>query len=153
MGFDPFDITRKALADLIEKELSVQDQPALSPTSLQNPSPHTTAKGPGSSYLHPTAVTNANSISSTFPGLPQRFPPFQHRPVYNSFNFPGQAARYPWMAFPRNNIMHLNHTATPTSNSNFMDLGHPPQHNTGLGGIPISGELRRVPHSSVQRGR
>ncbi|XP_069823023.1 CCR4-NOT transcription complex subunit 4 isoform X8 [Dendropsophus ebraccatus] len=139
LGFDPFDITRKALADLIEKELSVQDQPALSPTSLQNPSPHTTAKGPGSGFLHPTTVTNANSISSTFPVLPQRFPPFQHRAVYNSFSFPGQAARYPWMAFPRNNIMHLNHTANPTSNSNFMDLSHPSQHNTGLGGIPISG--------------
>ncbi|KAM3926577.1 CCR4-NOT transcription complex subunit 4 isoform 2-T2 [Leptodactylus fuscus] len=139
LGFDPFDITRKALADLIEKELSVQDQPALSPTSLQNPSPHTTAKGPGSGFLHPTAVTNANSISSTFPVLPQRFPPFQHRAVYNSFSFPGQAARYPWMAFPRNNIMHLNHTANPTSNSNFMDLSHPSPHNTGLGGIPISG--------------
>ncbi|KAM4036609.1 CCR4-NOT transcription complex subunit 4 isoform 7-T7 [Anomaloglossus baeobatrachus] len=139
LGFDPFDITRKALADLIEKELSVQDQPALSPTSLQNPSPHTTAKGPGSGFLHPTAVTNANSVSSTFPVLPQRFPPFQHRAVYNSYSFPGQAARYPWMAFPRNNIMHLNHTANPTPNSNFMDLSHPSQHNTGLGGIPISG--------------
>ncbi|XP_044137158.1 CCR4-NOT transcription complex subunit 4 isoform X4 [Bufo gargarizans] len=139
LGFDPFDITRKALADLIEKELSVQDQSALSPTSLQNPSPHTTAKGPGSGFLHPTTVANANSISSTFPVLPQRFPPFQHRAVYNSFSYPGQAARYPWMAFPRNNIMHLNHTANPTSNSNFMDLGHPSQHNTGLGGIPISG--------------
>ncbi|XP_069619284.1 CCR4-NOT transcription complex subunit 4 isoform X6 [Ranitomeya imitator] len=139
LGFDPFDITRKALADLIEKELSVQDQPALSPTSLQNPSPHSAAKGPGSGFLHPTAVTNANSISSTFPVLPQRFPPFQHRAVYNSFSFPGQAARYPWMAFPRNNLMHLNHTANPTPNSNFMDLSHPSQHNTGLGGIPISG--------------
>ncbi|KAM8973397.1 CCR4-NOT transcription complex subunit 4 isoform 3-T3 [Pelodytes ibericus] len=139
LGFDPFDITRKALADLIEKELSVQDQPSLSPTSLQNPSPHTTAKGPGSGFLHPTTVSNANSIGSTFSVLPQRFPPFQHRAVYNSFSFPGQAARYPWMAFPRNNIMHLNHTANPTSNSNFMDLTHPSQHNTGLGGIPIAG--------------
>ncbi|XP_063303636.1 CCR4-NOT transcription complex subunit 4 isoform X7 [Pelobates fuscus] len=139
LGFDPFDITRKALADLIEKELSVQDQPLLSPTSLQNPSPHTTAKGPGSGFLHPAAVPNTNSIGSTFSVLPQRFPPFQHRAVYNSFSFPGQAARYPWMAFPRNNIMHLNHTANPTSNSNFLDLTHPSQHSTGLGGIPIAG--------------
>uniref|UniRef100_A0A8C3NYH0 CCR4-NOT transcription complex subunit 4 n=1 Tax=Cyanoderma ruficeps TaxID=181631 RepID=A0A8C3NYH0_9PASS len=141
LGFDPFDITRKALADLIEKELSVQDQPSLSPTSLQNPTPHTTtAKGPGSGFLHPAAPTNANSLSSTFPVMPQRFPQFQqHRAVYNSFSFPGQAARYPWMAFPRNSIMHLNHTANPTSNSNFLDLNLPPQHNTGLGGIPISG--------------
>ncbi|KAM9389617.1 CCR4-NOT transcription complex subunit 4 isoform 4-T4 [Phaethornis superciliosus] len=140
LGFDPFDITRKALADLIEKELSVQDQPSLSPTSLQNPTPHTTtAKGPGSGFLHPAAPTNANSLSSTFPVMPQRFPQFQqHRAVYNSFSFPGQAARYPWMAFPRNSIMHLNHTANPTSNSNFLDLNLPPQHSTGLGGIPIS---------------
>uniref|UniRef100_A0A8B9DYE1 CCR4-NOT transcription complex subunit 4 n=1 Tax=Anser cygnoides TaxID=8845 RepID=A0A8B9DYE1_ANSCY len=141
LGFDPFDITRKALADLIEKELSVQDQPSLSPTSLQNPTPHTTtAKGPGSGFLHPAAPANANSLSSTFPLMPQRFPQFQqHRAVYNSFSFPGQAARYPWMAFPRNSIMHLNHTANPTSNSNFLDLNLPPQHSTGLGGIPISG--------------
>ncbi|XP_054845064.1 CCR4-NOT transcription complex subunit 4 isoform X4 [Eublepharis macularius] len=141
LGFDPFDITRKALADLIEKELSVQDQPSLSPTSLQNPSPHTTtAKGSGSGFLHPAAPTNANSLSSTFSVLPQRFPQFQqHRAVYNSFSFPGQAARYPWMAFPRNNIMHLNHTANPPSNSNFLDLNLPPQHSTGLGGIPIPG--------------
>lgn len=141
LGFDPFDITRKALADLIEKELSVQDQPSLSPTSLQNPTPHTTtAKGPGSGFLHPAAPANANSLSSTFPLMPQRFPQFQqHRAVYNSFSFPGQAARYPWMTFPRNSIMHLNHTANPTSNSNFLDLNLPPQHSTGLGGIPISG--------------
>ncbi|KAF6085580.1 CCR4-NOT transcription complex subunit 4 [Phyllostomus discolor] len=146
LGFDPFDVTRKALADLIEKELSVQDQPSLSPTSLQNSSSHTTtAKGPGSGFLHPAAPTNANSLNSTFSVLPQRFPQFQqHRAVYNSFNFPGQAARYPWMAFPRNSIMHLNHTANPTSNSNFLDLNLPPQHNTGLGGIPITG----VPASS-----
>ena len=140
MGFDPFDVTRKALADLIEKELSVQDQPSLSPTSLQNASSHTTtAKGPGSGFLHSAAPTNANSLNSTFSVLPQRFPQFQqHRAVYNSFGFPGQAARYPWMAFPRNSIMHLNHTANPTSNSNFLDLNLPPQHNTGLGGIPIA---------------
>ncbi|XP_062989757.1 CCR4-NOT transcription complex subunit 4 isoform X4 [Elgaria multicarinata webbii] len=141
LGFDPFDITRKALADLIEKELSVQDQPSLSPTSLQNPSPHTTtAKGSGSGFLHPAAPANANSLNSTFSVLPQRFPQFQqHRAVYNSFSFPGQAARYPWMAFPRNNIMHLNHTGNPPSNSNFLDLNLPPQHSTGLGGIPIAG--------------
>ncbi|XP_018109573.1 CCR4-NOT transcription complex subunit 4 S homeolog isoform X6 [Xenopus laevis] len=139
LGFDPFDITRKALADLIEKELSVQDQPSLSPTSVQNPNPHLAPKGPSSGFLHPTPASNANSIASTFSVLPQRFPPFHHRAVYNSFSFPGQAARYPWVAFPRNNIMHLNHTANPTSNSNFLDLSHPPQHNTGLGGITVAG--------------
>ncbi|XP_043943403.1 CCR4-NOT transcription complex subunit 4 [Protopterus annectens] len=136
LGFDPFDITRKALADLIEKELSVQDQPALSPASHQNPPSH---KGSGSGFMHITTPNNANSIGSTFPVLPQRFPQFQHRAVYNSFSFPGQTARYPWMTFPRNNIMHLNHTANPTSNSNFLDLNLPTQHSTGLGGIPMSG--------------
>ncbi|OCT58147.1 hypothetical protein XELAEV_18002476mg [Xenopus laevis] len=132
---EPQSLFTSALADLIEKELSVQDQPSLSPTSVQNPNPHLAPKGPSLGFLHPT--TNSNSISSTFSVLPQRFPPFQHRAVYNSFSFPGQAARYPWMAFPRNNIMHLNHTANPT-NSNYLDLSHPPQHNTGLGGITVA---------------
>ncbi|XP_067856032.1 CCR4-NOT transcription complex subunit 4-like isoform X4 [Heptranchias perlo] len=141
LGFDPFDITRKALADLIEKELSVQDQPSntglSSPTSLQTP-PQTANKGIGG-FLTPAPATTANSIGNSFPNsiLPRRFPAFQHRAVYNSFSFPGQA-RYPWMAYPHNSMMHLNHTATPTSNSNFMDLNIPP-HSTGLGGIPISG--------------
>ncbi|XP_060695498.1 CCR4-NOT transcription complex subunit 4-like isoform X7 [Hemiscyllium ocellatum] len=141
LGFDPFDITRKALADLIEKELSVQDQPSnaglTSLTSLQTP-PQTANKGIGG-FLTPSAATTANSIGNSFPNsiLPRRFPTFQHRAVYNSFSFPGQA-RYPWMAYPHNSMMHLNHTATPTSNSNFLDLNIPP-HSTGLGGIPISG--------------
>ncbi|XP_059833740.1 CCR4-NOT transcription complex subunit 4 isoform X7 [Hypanus sabinus] len=141
LGFDPFDITRKALADLIEKELSVQDQPSnvglTSPTALQTPS-QTANKGIGG-FLTPASATAANSIGNSFPNsvLPRRFPAFQHRAVYNSFSFPGQA-RYPWMAYPHNSMMHLNHTATPTSNSNFLDLNIP-QHSTGLGGIPISG--------------
>ncbi|XP_032893642.1 CCR4-NOT transcription complex subunit 4 isoform X6 [Amblyraja radiata] len=141
LGFDPFDITRKALADLIEKELSVQDQPSNvglnSPSALQTPS-QTANKGIGG-FLTPGSANTANSIGNSFPNsvLPRRFPAFQHRAVYNSFSFPGQA-RYPWMAYPQNSMMHLNHTATPTSNSNFLDLNIPP-HNTGLGGIPISG--------------
>ncbi|XP_055506345.1 CCR4-NOT transcription complex subunit 4 isoform X6 [Leucoraja erinacea] len=141
LGFDPFDITRKALADLIEKELSVQDQPSNvglnSPSALQTPS-QTANKGIGG-FLTPGSANTANSIGNSFPNsvLPRRFPAFQHRAVYNSFSFPGQA-RYPWMAYPHNSMMHLNHTATPTSNSNFLDLNIPP-HNTGLGGIPISG--------------
>ncbi|XP_005997139.1 CCR4-NOT transcription complex subunit 4 isoform X2 [Latimeria chalumnae] len=152
LGFDPFDITRKALADLIEKELSVQDQPSLSPTSLLNPPLHISSKGSGSGFLHPTSPVNANSIGNSFSNsaLPQRFPQFQHRAVYNSFSFPGQAARYPWMAFPRNNIMHLNHTANPTSNSHFLDLNLPPQHSTGLGGIPISDNSNSVESVNVK---
>ncbi|GCB72076.1 hypothetical protein scyTo_0006163 [Scyliorhinus torazame] len=152
LGFDPFDITRKALADLIEKELSVQDQPSntglTSPTSLQTPL-QTANKGIGG-FLTPSAATTANSIGNSFPNsiLPRRFPTFQHRAVYNSFSFPGQA-RYPWMAYPHNSMMHLNHTATPTSNSNFLDLNIPP-HSTGLGGIPISDSGSNVASLNVK---
>ncbi|XP_055506342.1 CCR4-NOT transcription complex subunit 4 isoform X4 [Leucoraja erinacea] len=152
LGFDPFDITRKALADLIEKELSVQDQPSNvglnSPSALQTPS-QTANKGIGG-FLTPGSANTANSIGNSFPNsvLPRRFPAFQHRAVYNSFSFPGQA-RYPWMAYPHNSMMHLNHTATPTSNSNFLDLNIPP-HNTGLGGIPISDSGSNVASLNVK---
>ncbi|XP_032893639.1 CCR4-NOT transcription complex subunit 4 isoform X3 [Amblyraja radiata] len=152
LGFDPFDITRKALADLIEKELSVQDQPSNvglnSPSALQTPS-QTANKGIGG-FLTPGSANTANSIGNSFPNsvLPRRFPAFQHRAVYNSFSFPGQA-RYPWMAYPQNSMMHLNHTATPTSNSNFLDLNIPP-HNTGLGGIPISDSGSNVASLNVK---
>ncbi|XP_069759303.1 CCR4-NOT transcription complex subunit 4 isoform X4 [Narcine bancroftii] len=152
LGFDPFDITRKALADLIEKELSVQDQPSnvglTSPTALQTPS-QTANKGIGG-FLTPASATTTNSIGNSFPNsvLPRRFPAFQHRAVYNSFSFPGQA-RYPWMAYPHNSMMHLNHTATPTSNSNFLDLNISP-HSTGLGGIPISDSGSNVASLNVK---
>uniref|UniRef100_A0A673IYK0 CCR4-NOT transcription complex subunit 4 n=1 Tax=Sinocyclocheilus rhinocerous TaxID=307959 RepID=A0A673IYK0_9TELE len=108
LGFDPFDITRKALADLIEKELSVEEHSPLSP----NPSSHQ-----------------------------RRLPHLQHRGLYNSFSLPQHmAARHPWMGLPtRNNLTHLNHTASAT-HSHFLDLSMPAQHHsTGLGGIPISG--------------
>ncbi|XP_028661088.1 CCR4-NOT transcription complex subunit 4 isoform X3 [Erpetoichthys calabaricus] len=135
LGFDPFDITRKALADLIEKELSVQDQSPLSPGSLHNPLHLPTSKGLGASFMHSGTPSNANIPNSV---LPQRFPQFQHRAVYNSFSLPGQPTRYPWLGVPRNNLVHLNHTASPTSNSNFLDLSLPAQHSTGLGGIQIT---------------
>ncbi|MBN3279860.1 CNOT4 protein, partial [Polyodon spathula] len=139
LGFDPFDITRKALADLIEKELSVQDQSPLSPGSLHNPLHGPSVNGLGAGFMHSTAApSNANFPNSV---LPPRFPQFQHRAMYNSFSFPGQPARYPWMGVPRNNVMHLNHTANPTSNSHFLDLSLLPQHSTGLGGISITGKL------------
>ncbi|MGH0115624.1 UNVERIFIED_CONTAM: hypothetical protein FKN15_037947 [Acipenser sinensis] len=136
LGFDPFDITRKALADLIEKELSVQEQSSLSPDSLHNSLHDPSVNGPGAGFMHNIATpSNTNFPNSV---LPQRFPQFQHRAVYNSFSFPGQPARYPWMGVPRNNIMHLNHTANPTSNSHFLDLSLLPQHSPGLGGISIT---------------
>lgn len=136
LGFDPFDVTRKALADLIEKELSVQDQ---SPSS---PGPF--GQGGG---LPP--LPNA-SASHHFPSSLPRLPQLHHRPVYSSFSFPNSqnskasqqqaATRHPWMGVPtRHNLAHLNHSASAVSHSNFLDLNLPPQHNTGLGGIPISG--------------
>uniref|UniRef100_A0A3Q4BHY3 CCR4-NOT transcription complex subunit 4 n=1 Tax=Mola mola TaxID=94237 RepID=A0A3Q4BHY3_MOLML len=131
LGFDPFDVTRKALADLIEKELSVQDQ---SPSS---PGPFTH----GSSLLAPNPNPNP-STSHHFPSSLPRLPQLHHRAVYSSFSFPsGQnSTRHPWIGVPtRNNLTHLNHSASAASHSNFLDLNLPPQHSTGLGGIPISG--------------
>uniref|UniRef100_A0A3Q2P0V9 CCR4-NOT transcription complex subunit 4 n=1 Tax=Fundulus heteroclitus TaxID=8078 RepID=A0A3Q2P0V9_FUNHE len=133
LGFDPFDVTRKALADLIEKELSVQDQSPSSPGPLPQGGGH--ASGPPSSN---------SSASHHFPsGLP-RVHPLHHRAIYSSFSFPGghnsQAGQHPWMGIAtRNPLAHLNHSASAASHSNILDLNLPPQHNTGLGGIPISG--------------
>uniref|UniRef100_A0A3Q1J4X8 CCR4-NOT transcription complex subunit 4 n=1 Tax=Anabas testudineus TaxID=64144 RepID=A0A3Q1J4X8_ANATE len=140
LGFDPFDVTRKALADLIEKELSVQDQSPSSPGPLAQGSSH----GPNLPPLNPNPSTSHHFPS----GLP-RIPQLHHRAIYSSFSFPGSqnsqasqqqpATRHPWMGVPtRNNLTHLNHSASAASHSNFLDLNLPPQHNTGLGGIPIS---------------
>uniref|UniRef100_A0A3B5QC18 CCR4-NOT transcription complex subunit 4 n=1 Tax=Xiphophorus maculatus TaxID=8083 RepID=A0A3B5QC18_XIPMA len=119
LGFDPFDVTRKALADLIEKELSVQDQSPSSPGPLAHGSGHS----PG---LPPSNL----STSHHFPGGLPRAGQQQQQPP---------ATRHPWMGIPtRNNLAHLNHSASAASHSNILDLNLPPQHNTGLGGIPIS---------------
>lgn len=146
LGFDPFDVTRKALADLIEKELSVQDQSPSSPGPLTQGSNH----GPSLPPSNPNP-----SASHHFPsGLPRV--PQHHRTIYSSFSFPSThnsqasqqqpAARHPWLGVPtRNNLTHLNHSASAASHSNFLDLNLPPQHSTGLGGIPISG-TRPVGH-------
>ncbi|XP_061772986.1 CCR4-NOT transcription complex subunit 4 isoform X1 [Nerophis ophidion] len=139
LGFDPFDVTRKALADLIEKELSVQDQRPASPGLLPQGNNH----GPG--LLPPKGITGA---PHPFPsGVPRLHPQLHHRAIYSSFSFPGTqasqqqqpSARHPWMGVPsRNNLTHLNHSASAASHSHFLDLNLPPQHSTGLGGIPIS---------------
>uniref|UniRef100_A0A8C1NFL0 CCR4-NOT transcription complex subunit 4 n=2 Tax=Cyprinus carpio TaxID=7962 RepID=A0A8C1NFL0_CYPCA len=126
LGFDPFDVTRKALADLIEKELSVQEHSPLSP----NPSSHQTS----------------------LPNGQQRLPHLQHRGLYNSFSLPQHmAARHPWMGLPtRNNLTHLNHTAS-AAHSHFLDLSMPAQHHsTGLGGIPISENNGSVENLNVK---
>ncbi|XP_024141909.1 CCR4-NOT transcription complex subunit 4 isoform X2 [Oryzias melastigma] len=137
LGFDPFDVTRKALADLIEKELSVQDQSPLSPGPLAQGANH----GPN---LLPSNPSSSHHFPSGLPRLHQ----LHHRPM---FSFPSghnsqasqqqqpPSARHPWMGLPpRNNFTHLNHSAGAASHSNFLDLNLPLQHNTGLGGIPIS---------------
>ncbi|MEQ2200538.1 hypothetical protein XENOCAPTIV_030692 [Xenoophorus captivus] len=104
---------------------------------------------------HSSGLPSSNpSTSHHFPsGLP-RVHQLHHRAIYSSFSFPGghnsqasqqqpPAARHPWMGIPtRNNLAHLNHSASAASHSNILDLNLPPQHNTGLGGIPISGTTR-----------
>ncbi|XP_076127880.1 CCR4-NOT transcription complex subunit 4 [Alosa pseudoharengus] len=131
LGFDPFDVTRKALADLIEKELSVQELPYSSSSSSSSSS----ALSPGLFHTH--AHLYRSSLAQRFGHLHQRAPLNGHlgpAPVQTT-------ARHPWMgASTRNNLAHLNHTAV---HSSFLDLNLPVQeqhhpHNTGLGGIPIS---------------
>ncbi|KAM7377781.1 hypothetical protein PAMA_012935 [Pampus argenteus] len=172
LGFDPFDITRKALADLIEKELSVEDSftSPLSPSSF----PHR-AHGPHLNSLPNKSFSPPGGLS-----LPNHFPPnsglshhysqlqHPHRGGYSSFSFPSHpssscssscssttssssTSRQPWsssMAPSRSNFVHLNHTISPavsTSHSSFFDLTVlPGPHSTGLGGIPITG----IPASS-----
>lgn len=157
LGFDPFDITSKALADLIEKELTVQDKSSL-PMSHMTPAPgfppyipsllHS-AKGPmlpppaSSTHLPP----NCGLASQAFSHHLQQ-PHLSQRLSYGSFSLPGHtqtlASRHSWLTTARANLPHLNHTAQH-SNS-FMDLTLPPQqqqqHSTGLGGIPITGEYK-----------
>ncbi|KAL7862946.1 hypothetical protein SRHO_G00119300 [Serrasalmus rhombeus] len=128
LGFDPFDVTRKALADLIEKELSVQEASPRSPTLP----PH----------------------QPSLPNGQQRFPQLQHRGLYNSFSLPPHtASRHPWLGIPtRNNFTHLNHaTNAAAAHSHFLDVNGPPQHhNTGLGGIPISENSSSVESINVK---
>ncbi|KAL0968756.1 hypothetical protein UPYG_G00271290 [Umbra pygmaea] len=153
LGFDPFDVTRKALADLIEKELSVQDQPSPlgspGPFGLPRPSSH-----------HSLHMPNSNHFPGSI-GPPPRVSQLHHRPIYSSFSFPGSqsgphagsqpaASRHTWMgmpplASPRSNnplLSHMNHSSNVGgANSNFMDLSMGPQHHshsTGLGGLSIS---------------
>lgn len=157
LGFDPFDITSKALADLIEKELSVQDK-TLIPMSHVNPAPgfpphipsslHS-ANGPilppaSSTHLPPNCGLAPRAFSHHL-----QHPQLSQRPGYASFGLPGHtqtlASRHSWLTMTaRANLPHLNHTTQ--HNSTFLDLSLPPQqqqqHSTGLGGIPITGELR-----------
>lgn len=154
LGFDPFDVTRKALADIIENELHVQDKISF-PTTLAPGFPH----GPFLGTLHNAASKNPlhPPTSSHFPpnsSLPSRgFSQAPHRTFYNSFSFPGQTptSRHSWMGLPvRNNHPHLNHTAALSSagqHNSFLDLSLASQqqqhHSTGLGGIAFTGMCSR----------
>uniref|UniRef100_A0A672K0N5 CCR4-NOT transcription complex subunit 4 n=1 Tax=Sinocyclocheilus grahami TaxID=75366 RepID=A0A672K0N5_SINGR len=155
LGFDPFDVTRKALADLIEKELSVQDKASLPMTGRKSVPLHNapSMKGP----LQPPTSSHFAPNSS----LPSRgFSQLPHRTVYNSFSFPGQAqtSRHSWMGMPmRNNLPHLNHTGAPSSaaqHSSFLDLNLAPQqqhhHSTRFRGIHMTENSTSVESLNVK---
>ncbi|XP_064198402.1 CCR4-NOT transcription complex subunit 4-like isoform X2 [Anguilla rostrata] len=141
LGFDPFDVTRKALADLIEKELSVQDPLPLSPGGFLH--------GPFNGPLNGPRAKAGPGGGGGLPNpahLPQRLSQFQHRALCGSLSFPSQHGRHPWIGLPlHSNLLHLNHMASAGGNSGFLDLSLPPHHSTGLGGIPITG----IPASSA----
>ncbi|XP_029318018.1 CCR4-NOT transcription complex subunit 4 [Cottoperca gobio] len=154
LGFDPFDITRRALADLIEKELSVEDSfsSSLSPSSFSH-------------RTHRPLLNRSLGPPGGLP-LPNHLPPphhfshhqHPHRGDYSPFSFPthpssssssscssaSSASCGSWMdsTSSRNNFVPLNHTVslnTSTSQSSFLDLTVlPGHHSTGLGGIPIT---------------
>ncbi|XP_052436309.1 CCR4-NOT transcription complex subunit 4 [Carassius gibelio] len=164
LGFDPFDVTRKALADLIEKEHSVQDQ-----ASLLMPGTKSVPVFPHGPILGPTHNAPSMKVPLQLPtsshfatnsSLPSRgFSQLPHRPVYNSFSFPGQTqtSRHSWMGMPmRNNLPHLNHLGTPSTaqHSSYLDLNLMPQqqhhHNMGLGGIHMTENSTSVESLNVK---
>ncbi|XP_059181741.1 CCR4-NOT transcription complex subunit 4 [Centropristis striata] len=149
LGFDPFDITRRALADLIENELSVEDSfsSSLSPASFS----HRT-HGP---LLNKGGLPLPNHLAPSHHFSQHQHP---HRGEYSSFGFPNHpssssssscsssssASCGSWMGSTssRSNFVHLNHTVSrtaSTSHNSFLDLTVlPGHHSTGLGGIPIT---------------
>ncbi|XP_060784130.1 CCR4-NOT transcription complex subunit 4 isoform X4 [Neoarius graeffei] len=109
LGFDPFDVTRKALADLIEKELSVQEASPRSPSLLPNGQPRLPPLQHRGLYNSFSLPTHAHTTPT----------------------------RQPWMGLPsRNNFAHLNHI---THSHFLDPNCPPQHHGTGLGGITISG--------------
>ncbi|KAM9334589.1 CCR4-NOT transcription complex subunit 4 [Symphorus nematophorus] len=145
LGFDPFDITRKALADLIEKELSVEDSLAssLSPASF----PHRT---------HRPLLNKGPRPPGGF-RLPNHLPPSHHFSQHQHPHRGGYTSCGSWMgssSSSRSNFVHLNHTVSPTassSHSSFLDLTVlPGHHSTGLGGIPISENSSSVESINVK---
>ncbi|KAM9845547.1 CCR4-NOT transcription complex subunit 4 [Aulostomus maculatus] len=149
LGFDPFDITRKALADLIEKEPPAEDRfsPAPSPCSFPQRRRGPLLTSSPNHHLPPN-----NSLSNHYSHSP-------HRGVYCSFSLPSHpssssssssnnsssssASRQSWMdSTSHSNFARLNHsvsTAASASHSGFLDLTVlPGRHSTGLGGHPIT---------------
>uniref|UniRef100_A0AAZ3NR07 CCR4-NOT transcription complex subunit 4 n=1 Tax=Oncorhynchus tshawytscha TaxID=74940 RepID=A0AAZ3NR07_ONCTS len=174
LGFDPFDITRKALEDLIEKELRVQDSlPSLSISPGPFPPHHhhsllssvgtKAAPGPPGELIPRnhffSGPISGLSSNHCFSQMHQHHP--QQRAVYNSFSFPGQppssssssssssqTSRHPWMtsAPNRNNFTtHFGGNRTVSQHSSFLDLMLP---STGLGGIATTGNTY---HNNVYR--
>lgn len=153
LGFDPFDITRKALADLIEKELSVEDSFSSSFSSSSFPyRTHRPLPNKGLGPLGGHRLTNHHPPSHH---VSQHQHP--HRGSYSSFSFPthpsscssssissSSASCVSWIGSTssRNNFVHLNYTVNPTastSHSSISDLTVlPGHHNTGHGGVPTS---------------
>ncbi|XP_076010297.1 CCR4-NOT transcription complex subunit 4 [Genypterus blacodes] len=112
LGFDPFDITRKALADLIETELSVQDSfcSPLSPDSFPH-RPHGTLLGslPTKGLSPPEGLPPPSHLLPTsYPHATHRFPQHQHphHAAYSSFSFP---------CHPSSSVS--SHSSTATSSS------------------------------------
>lgn len=168
LGFDPFDITRRALADLIEKELSVEDSfsSSLSPSFL----PHRNHKpllnkglGPpgglplSNHHLHSHHFSQNHHRHTGGYGFPSHLSPSSSSSSSASssssscsstvFSSPSSSAfRQSWTGSTasRSNFVHLNHTVSPaasTSNCSFSDFTQlPGHHSTGLGGIPITGK-------------
>uniref|UniRef100_A0A8C1IIF8 CCR4-NOT transcription complex subunit 4 n=1 Tax=Cyprinus carpio TaxID=7962 RepID=A0A8C1IIF8_CYPCA len=158
LGFDPFDVTRKALADLIEKEHSVQDKASFPMTGTKSAPvfPHGPILGPihnAPSMKVPLQLPTSSHFAPNS-SLPSRgYSQLPHRTVHNSLSFPGQTqtSRHSWMGMPmRNNLPHLNHTGAPftAQHSSYLDLNLVPQqqqhHNMRLGGIHMTG----IPASS-----
>ncbi|XP_063053625.1 CCR4-NOT transcription complex subunit 4 [Engraulis encrasicolus] len=154
LGFDPFDVTRKALADLIEKELSVQEPPSSLSLSLSSPSSLSLSSSSSllssSSALSPGALHNhAHHAHLYRSSLAQRFGLLNHHQQRAPLNghlgpmppLQSPAARHPWIgagpaaavaassSSTRNNLAHLNHTAAAAAamHSSFLDLNLPMQ--------------------------
>lgn len=149
LGFDPFDVTRRALADLIEKELCVEDSfsSSLSPASFPHrphgPLLNNGPRPPGGLPLFNHLPPSHHFSKHQHPHRGGSFSPPPHPSSSSSSCSSSSALRQSWMGSSRSHFVHLNHTVGPagsTSHSSFLDLKVLPGHQSaGLGGIPITG--------------